>query len=106
MDTTVSTNLNFYFNTLTEEFPRYDGDLELLGWRFGEDLPDNWVVVINDGLPSITKLQTYEMELPIVIDNVWHSNFSIRDKTEQELTLEIETENRIKERFKADTLVM
>jgi hypothetical protein len=76
-----------YLNTETNEYPRYVGDLELLGWKLGEELPLNWVEVIQDPTPHITENETYYLEFPQLIDGIWKAVWTIRNLTPEEIEL-------------------
>lgn len=75
----------FFFNTITKEYPRHIGDLQLLGWQENTELPDGWVEVIDDQTPLITPEQTYEMVEPKLINNIWTAQFLIRNRTQIEI---------------------
>lgn len=77
--------MTFYYNTNTQEYPRYQGDLELLGWNIGQALPEGWVEVIQPELPETQENEVVEMSSPINNDGVWEVQFSIRDSTPEEL---------------------
>jgi hypothetical protein len=74
-----------YLNVVTGEFPRFDGDLELLGWTVGQELPENWVKVIQDPMPEITDGQTYEVNKPKLIEGVWKVTWNVRNLTQKEI---------------------
>jgi hypothetical protein len=66
-----------YYNTVTNEYPRYQGDLELLGWKVGEPLPENWVEVVFVDMPQLLENQTVEQLLPAQdAEGVWHMQWS------------------------------
>jgi hypothetical protein len=75
----------FYFNTITKEYPRHVGDLQLLGWQENTELPEGWVEVTDDQTPVITPEQTYEMIEPKLVDNIWIAQFLIRNRTQAEI---------------------
>ena len=75
----------FYFNTITKEYPRHVGDLQLLGWQENTELLEGWVEVTDDQTPSITPDQTYEMVEPKLVNNIWTAQFIVRDRTEEEI---------------------
>jgi hypothetical protein len=76
-----------YLNIETNEYPRYTGDLELLGWKLGEDLPSNWVQVIQEPTPTVEEDETYFLEFPQLIDGIWKAVWTIRKLTPEELEL-------------------
>lgn len=74
-----------YLNIKTNEYPRHDGDLELIGWKLGDTLPENWVEVSIGDVPSITETQTYIQNFPEKIDGVWTITYTIREMTQEEI---------------------
>jgi hypothetical protein len=64
-----------YFNTETKEYPRHDGDLKLLGWSEGEQLPKNWVEVIYVE-PIMEEYTVFSETLPILINGQWTTNWT------------------------------
>lgn len=75
----------FYYNTVTKEYPRHIGDLKLLGWKEGQQLPENWVIVQDVTMPELNANQIAEMTEPALIDGSWTVSFEIRDMTELEI---------------------
>ena len=75
----------FYFNTITKEYPRHVGDLQLLGWQENTELPEGWVEVTETQTPLITPEQTYDMIEPKLVNNIWTAQFIVRDRTEEEI---------------------
>lgn len=73
-----------YLNTITGEFPRYDGDLELLGWTVGDPLPENWVKVEYVDPPIIKEGETYTQLPPTLQGGIWKINWEVRQITEEE----------------------
>ncbi len=73
-----------YMNTSTGEYPRHDGDLELLGWSVGEPLPTNWVEVEYVDPPKLGDNETYTQLDPIEIDGVWKMQWQKRALTADE----------------------
>lgn len=84
-----------YLNTITNEYPRHDGDLELLGWIPNNELPEGWVEVYQDDKPIPGIDQIAEIQPPILIDGVWKTTWSIRDMTNDELIAREEFLNKI-----------
>lgn len=75
-----------YYNTKTEEYPRHDGDLELLGWKVGQPLPENWVEVEYCEPRQLESGETYSAsELPELVDGVWKTAWNYRPLTKEEL---------------------
>ena len=74
-----------YLNTLTNEYPRYQGDLELLGWEEGQPLPENWVVVAEMPTPTTTYTQCFFELPPKEVNGVYIQQFDVRDLTPEEL---------------------
>jgi hypothetical protein len=74
-----------YLNTLTNEYPRHDGDLELLGWVPGEPLLSYWVEVEYVKPPTLLPGQTYEQIPPAQDpDGIWRMKWAVRDLTADE----------------------
>lgn len=77
-----------YFNTKTKEYPRFQGDLESLGWTAGTTLPSDWVEVIATSYPDnvANDFKVVELE-PIEQNGVWVQNFDIVPMTAEEIEL-------------------
>jgi len=79
--------MTVYLNTQTHEYPRYAGDLNLLGWVVGQSLPENWEEVEETPMPETLDSEVaYEIE-PKKVNNKWVQQWAIRDLTEQEVTM-------------------
>lgn len=74
-----------FYNTSTKEYPRYQGDLELLGWKEGEPLPENWVEVEVVEMPEHLPMEVAYEDEPIQIDGIWKQNWKVRDLTQDEI---------------------
>jgi hypothetical protein len=74
-----------YFNVETKEYPRYAGDLKLLGWVEGEELPKNWVEV-NYVEPVMEEFTIMAETLPTLIDGEWTTNWTSRKLSNEEIT--------------------
>lgn len=79
--------MTVYLNVETNEYPRHDGDLELLGWKVGDPLPENWVEVSIDPIPEVDENQTYQLQEPQLIDGQWRATWSVRAITDEERTI-------------------
>jgi hypothetical protein len=77
--------MSLYLNINTKEYPRYNGDLELLGWSVGEPLPEGWVTVVETHIPSVANDEAFTEAEPQEVDGVWTRIWSIRKLTEEEL---------------------
>jgi hypothetical protein len=74
--------LTHYYNTETNEYPRYQGDLELLGWTAGEPLPANWVEVLEiESLDYDCENEIVELLLPENKNGKWHQKIIVRPIT-------------------------
>lgn len=75
-----------YLNTETNEFPRFQGDLELLGWVAGTPLPHGWVEVEQAEYPTDipTDFKVVANE-PEQVNGKWIMNFSVIPMTEEEI---------------------
>jgi hypothetical protein len=76
--------MSIYLNTVTGEYPRHDGDLELLGWNPGEPLPENWVNVIETEEPLPGTNEVVEFQPAVLLDGVWYTDWLVRPMTEEE----------------------
>jgi hypothetical protein len=77
--------MSIYLNTITNEYPRYIGDLYLIGYEDGQTLPDGWVEVIETIAPDIQDGKINYEETPIEIDGVWTQQWATRDLTQEEI---------------------
>jgi hypothetical protein len=78
-----------YLNTKTNEYPRHVGDLELLGWKLGDSLPENWVEVEYTEPPAVEEGQTCDQLAPTQDeDGIWRIHWSeVRPLNSAELAL-------------------
>lgn len=75
-----------FLNTKTNEYPRYQGDLELLGWIYGEPLPTDWVEVVSVEPPiEVPKNSKVVEQTPIEIEGGWTQVFKIEPMTAEEI---------------------
>ena len=79
--------MSVYYNTVTQEYPRYEGDIKLLdpAWEPGKSLPENWVAI--DEEMSITCDVGYVIEekLPVLEGGIWKRTFVTREETQEEI---------------------
>lgn len=75
----------YFLNTVTGEYPRHQGDLELLGWSVGEPLPQNWVEVAPVERPDCEESQKAIEIAPVLLDGVWTQRWEVVDITAEEL---------------------
>lgn len=78
--------MTLYFNPETNEYPRYDGDIQSLypEWESGTPVPTPWVEVQEVTEPEAqVEVMTYE-GLPQLISGVWKMNWESRPMTEDE----------------------
>jgi hypothetical protein len=73
-----------YLNIVTKEYPRHDGDLELLGWEVGQPLPSDWVEVLEVELPETQDDEKLIIGFPVENNGKWYVNPIIEKMTEQE----------------------
>lgn len=76
----------YFLNTVTGEYPRHQGDLELLGWNLGEPLPQDWVEVVPSERPNCGLGQKAVEITPALVDGVWTQRWEIVEITAEELT--------------------
>jgi len=79
--------MSAYINTLTLEYPRHIGDIQLENPNATENnLPNEWQFVT----PIDTPIYNHETQIayelpPVKIDNVWYMQWDVRELTQQEL---------------------
>jgi hypothetical protein len=73
-----------YLNTITNEYPRYDGDLELLGWQVGQPLPEGWAEVIPSPEPVPGDGEVVQSQPPVLADGQWYMSWLVREMTPEE----------------------
>lgn len=76
-----------FFNTVTKEYPRHIADLELLGWKQGESLPENWVQVEYTEPPLLQENEAIQELEPKNVDGIYYQNLIVRPMTEKEIAL-------------------
>lgn len=77
-----------YLKISTNEYPLYSGDLELLGWKLGEPLPEDFAEVIETPYPNVENGFVAEEISPVLNENnEWVQTWIIREQTEQEKSL-------------------
>ena len=74
-----------FLNTATQEYPRHQGDLELLGWNAGEPLPQDWVEVLPSERPTVESNQEAVELAPELVEGVWTQRWSVVELTEEEI---------------------
>ena len=79
--------MTIYLNTQTKEYPRHNGDLELLGWKVGQALPENWVEVEYQEPPMVDEDTWCGETLPTLVDGVWKVTWITRPLTTSEKAL-------------------
>jgi len=72
-----------YLNINTGEYPRFDGDLENIGWIPGTPLPEGWVSVTIEEFPNLEINQDAILKQPEEIDGVWIAKWEIFNMTEE-----------------------
>ena len=88
-----------YINTITLEYPRHIGDIQLENPSTTEsDLPEEWQSVT----PVERPVYDYETQVayelpPIEVDNVWYMQWAIRELTQQELEEKIARLTRVRD---------
>lgn len=72
-------------------YPRFVGDISLDNptWALGDPLPEGWIPVQTTTPPEATDSQILEEEFPEVLDGVYTQKWVLRNKTEQELALDL-----------------
>jgi hypothetical protein len=83
-----------FYNIESNEYPRHQGDLELLGWKVGDPLPENWVEVEYVAPKELDVLEICSpAPLPVLIDGVWKTAWNYRFLTEEEIAIVEEQQN-------------
>lgn len=80
--------MSIYINESLGLYPRHPGDIKLIDpdWEEGMPLPEGWEIVIANDPPEYSGLLQKCIELhPIRIDGVWHRQFEIVDRTQEEI---------------------
>jgi hypothetical protein len=82
-----------FYNVETKEYPRYQGDLELLGWKVGEELPTNWVKVL-DERPLVNEPFEYleEATLPEYRDGKYFRKYQVICLTQEQIQARFQVE--------------
>jgi len=76
-----------YYNTETNEYPRHDGDLELLGWSLATPLPENWVEVHSADPPAVLENEIAYEVLPQLVSESWIQQWDVRGMSPEEIEL-------------------
>jgi hypothetical protein len=75
-----------FINEKTNEYPRFQGDIELLGWTLGSPLPKNWAEVQEAAYPKNVPADSKVVELaPELVAGKWVQKFEIQPLSAQEL---------------------
>jgi hypothetical protein len=75
-----------FLNIETQEYPRHQGDLELLGWALGDQLPAGWVEVQPEGYPpGLPDGSKIVEEYPVKDGDTWKQSFKIVAMTQGEI---------------------
>ena len=78
--------MSVYYNTVTQEYPRYEGDIKLIDptWEPGKSLPENWVG-IDEEISIICDVgYMIEEKLPVLENGIWKRTFVTREETQEE----------------------
>lgn len=74
--------------TANDEYPRFQGDLELAhpDWKEGDALPDGWRIVVQSEVPEMDyATEIAEEGFPVEVNGVWQQNWVVRKLTAEEL---------------------
>lgn len=75
-----------YINTITNEYPIYTGDMQLIFADFNDTtVPEGYALVPHLDAPEHTDTQRIQELLPILTDGVWVKQFQIIELTAEEL---------------------
>ena len=81
--------MSIYYNTVTQEYPRYEGDIKLLDptWEPGQPLPENWVEAVEVEPFVCDAGYVIEEKLPVLENGIWKRTFITREETQKEKDL-------------------
>ena len=83
-----------YINTVTSEYPLYQGDMELRFPNFdGTSLHEDYATVVQGAIPICTETQRLTELEPILIDGVWTKQFIAVEVTQEELDQRAKNKN-------------
>jgi len=93
--------MSAYFNTVTQEYPLYPGDMQLRFADFDEaNPPEGYVMVPDVNPPEFDGGKQYLEELlPILIDGVWIKQFIVHDLTQEQINAQDALTNAIKSMY-------
>jgi len=75
-----------YINTITNEYPLYTGDMQLIFPGFDDAIiPEGYALVPHLDVQGLTQNQKVRELLPILVDGVWVKQFEITDMTPEEI---------------------
>lgn len=75
-----------YINTITNEYPLYTGDMQLIFPDFDDVIvPEGYALVPHLDAPSCTETQRIKELPPILMDGVWVKQFEVIDLTPEEI---------------------
>ena len=77
--------MSHYYNLNTGEYPRHIGDLYLLGYEDGQELPEGWVHVVETEAPVRGENQKVVESQPALIDGVWKQQWRLENMTAEEI---------------------
>lgn len=75
-----------YINIITNEYPFYQGDMELRFPNFDENnVHEDYAVVLQPDLPEHTDTQKVDEIAPSLVNGVWTKQYIVVDLTEDQL---------------------
>lgn len=79
--------MSTYINTKTGEYPRHIGDLYLIGYKDGDNLPEGWHLVIPSEKPNFEGYKKVVEVKPKLINKIWTQQWEVIDMTEDEIIM-------------------
>tara|TARA_R110000868_G_scaffold79966_2_gene227249 strand:+ start:261 stop:572 length:312 start_codon:yes stop_codon:yes gene_type:complete len=75
-----------YINIITNEYPFYPGDMELLFPNFDENnVHEDYAVVLQPDFPEHTNIQEVREVAPKLVNGVWTKQYIVVDYTQEQI---------------------
>ena len=87
-----------FINTITKEYPRFIGDIQLLHPNATEnDLPDGWALVVETPKPEYQEGKAIYEIAPKEVGGVWTQQWNVRDFNAEELEIHRKNDKKVGE---------